>query len=116
MTPTQTDILLNRIDKVGDDLRDDMGRRFGDVKEDFREVKAALAVVDSRIGKVEREQDIAKDRVVQAKIVADERSEEIEKHVLSYRFKVGIAVAALGGVGYLLDAILPTLAQLAAHH
>jgi hypothetical protein len=114
MTPTQTDILLGRIDKVGDDLLADMGRRFEDVKEDFRGVNKRLDVVDSRIGTVETTQAIAKALVVAAKEVADARSDDVGRHVLTYRFKVGIAIAALGGAGVLAQAVLPIVAQVLA--
>lgn len=92
MTPTQADTLLLAVK----DLRDDMGRRLDDVKTNLRGVNARLDVVDSRIGKVEMTEAIASALVVAAKSVADQKNKDLESHALSYRWRVTIAIAAIG--------------------
>lgn len=99
MTPTQTDTLLSAVR----DLRDDMGRRFEDVRCDLTEVKAQLTIADSRLTKVETTAAIAADRIIQAKELVDRTNENIESHTLSFRWRIGLIATA--GMAMLFGAI-----------
>jgi hypothetical protein len=105
MTPSQTDTLLGAVGS----LREDMGRRFEDVKCDLQEVKGQLTLVDSRVSKIEVAEAIAAALVVAAKKVVDEKDRDLGMHTLTYRWRVTIAIAAVGaslaGIGQVMSAI-----------
>jgi hypothetical protein len=105
MTPTQVDTLLFAVK----DLREDMGDRFEHVRLDLAEVKGQLKLVDGRVGKVELAEAVAAALVAAAKVNADQKVSEAGLHVLAYRWRVGIVIAAVGATLAAIGQILSGL-------
>lgn len=91
MTASEINTLIGMVTQ----FRADMTARFNGVD-------GRLDVVDSRIGKIELSREVEHALAIAAKNAA-ERAEDVDKeHTLSYRWRMGIALAAAGSAATLL--------------